>query len=99
MSLGKTIRNLRKEKGVSIKVMAPQVKVDHTYLSKIENDYAAPSAEVLGRLASYFEYDRDELMLLADRIPDDIREILQTNPKEAMEFLRTQFGKKSRDQE
>ena len=93
MSLGSTVRELRKKKGVSIKKMAPDVKVDHTYISKIENGYIIPSAEVLSRLAGYFNYDEDELMLLADRIPDDIREILRNRPREALDYLRERFGR------
>jgi len=97
MSLGKTIRNLRKEKGVGIKTMAPAVKIHHTYLSKIENGYIIPSAEVVQKLARYLNYDSDELMILANRIPDDILEILKTKPHEAMSYLREQFGQRKSD--
>ena len=93
MSLGDTIRQLRKRKGVGIKAMAPEVRVHHTYLSKIENGYVTPSAEVLERVADYLGCDKDELMLQADRIPDDIMDILRTRPREAMDFLRDRFGR------
>ena len=94
MNIGDTVRQLRKKKGVGIKVLAANIKVDHTYISKIENGYVIPSEEVLEKMAHYLDYDKDELMLLADRIPKDIQEILRTQPKEALEFLREQFGKK-----
>jgi HTH-type transcriptional regulator, competence development regulator len=94
MGVGDIVRQLRKKKGVGIKVLAANVKVDHTYISKIENGYVIPSEEVLTKLANYLEYDKDELMLMADRIPSDIQEILRTQPKEALGFLREQFGKK-----
>lgn len=94
MTLGNTLRKLRKEKGVGIKVMAPEIEVDHSYLSKIENGYVIPSAVVLNKMAKYLNYDRDELMVLADRIPEDIKEILRTRPREAMRFLRERFGKR-----
>lgn len=94
MSLGSTIRELRKDKGIGIKVLAREVNVDHTYLSKIENEHVLPSEEVVGRLANYFHYDRDELLLLANRIPRDILEILRTRPREAIPFLRERFGRK-----
>jgi len=97
MSLGKTIRSLRKEKGVGIKTMAPELNIHHTYLSKIENGYIIPSAEVVQKLANYLNYDNDELMVLAHRIPDDILEILRTRPHEAMSYLREQFGKRKND--
>ena len=95
MALGEIIRNLRIEKGVSLKKMAPEIEIEYTYLSKIENGYIVPSAEVVNRIAEYFNYNQDELMMLADRIPPDIREILRNNPKEALDFLRQRFGEKA----
>ncbi len=97
MSLGKTIRTLRKEKGVGIKTMAPALNLHHTYLSKIENGYIIPSAEVVQKLARYLNYDSDDLMILANRIPDDILEILKTKPYEAMSYLRKEFGQRQSD--
>jgi transcriptional regulator with XRE-family HTH domain len=96
-SLGQVLRELRKKKGVSIKTMAPEVSIDHTYISKIENGYVVPSIEVVKRLANYFHYDKDELLVLSDHIPDDIREILKTRPKEALDYLRERFGKGGQD--
>jgi len=97
MSLGEVLRTLRKNKGVSIKVMAPEVCIDHTYISKIENGYVIPSTEVVERLAVYFNYDKDELLILSDHIPDDIKEILRTRPREALDFLREHFSKELKD--
>ena len=74
--------------------MAPELKIHHTYLSKIENGYIIPSAEVVQKIAKYLNYDSDELMMLANKIPDDILEILKTKPFEAMSYLREQFGKR-----
>ena len=93
MSLGSTIRELRKEKGISTRIMAYQINVDHTYVSKIENGKAIPSEEVLYRLADYFHCDKDGLMLLANRLPNDVREISLTRQKEAIALLRTHFRK------
>ena len=94
MTLGEIVRNLRIEKGVSLKKMAPEIEIEYTYLSKIENGYIVPSAEVVYRIAEYFNHNQDELMMLADRIPPDVREILRNNPKEALDFLRQRFGEK-----
>jgi transcriptional regulator with XRE-family HTH domain len=88
------VRDLRKKKGVGLKRMAPEIEVEYTYLSKIENGYVLPSADVLNRIARYLDYDKDELMILADRMPADIRDILRDNPREALEFLRERFGKR-----
>jgi transcriptional regulator with XRE-family HTH domain len=91
VTLGKTLKKLRAAEGIGIKTLAPRLGVDHTYLSKLENDRAVPSKEVVDRIAQYFNYDSDELMILAGRIPQDVQQILRDNPREAIEFLRRRF--------
>lgn len=91
MTFGGTIRELRRKEGIGIKKLAPRLRVDHTYLSKLENDRAMPGEELVGRFAKYFKYDADELLVLADRIPEDVRQILRENPREAINFLRKRF--------
>jgi HTH-type transcriptional regulator, competence development regulator len=91
MTFGELIREMRYSKGVGIKKLAEELDVNYTYLSKIENDKAVPSEKVIERVSKYFNYNKDELMLSADRIPDDIKKILRENPKEAIEYLREQF--------
>lgn len=86
------LRRLRWKKGVGLKRAAPQLGVSYTYLSKIENNKAVPSPELLERIATYYEADTDELFILADKIPDDIRDILRDNPREALDFLRRRFS-------
>ena len=86
------LRRLRRKKGVGLKRAAPQLGVSYTYLSKIENNKAVPSTELLERIATYYEADTDELFMLADKIPDDIRDILRENPREALDFLRQRFS-------
>lgn len=90
-TFGQTIKHLRKTEGIGIKTLAPKIGVDHTYLSKLENDKVFPSAGVVRRFAKYFKYDEEELLVLADRIPEDVRRILRENPKEAITVLRERF--------
>ncbi len=96
MKLSKKLQLLRKKKGIGIKPLAKQVKVNYTYLSKIENDKANPSKETIRRIADFFNVDSDELIILADKIPDDIERILRENSKEAIRLLRREFGSDSR---
>ncbi|SRR6266851_9890893 len=91
MTLGKTLKKLRAQQGLGIKTLAPRLGVDHTYLSKLENDLARPSADLVQRIARYFRYDAEELLLLTGRVPPDVQRILQRNPREAIEFLRKRF--------
>lgn len=91
-NFGEHLRELRHLKGVGLKSAAPALGVSYSYLSKLENEKASPSEELLVRLASYYQADSDELFFLADRIPDDVRGILRENPRLALAFLRERFG-------
>lgn len=94
MDFGNILRQLRAKKGVGIKRLAPDLGVTYSYLSKLENNEVGPSEEFVSRVAEYFKYDRDELLLSAGKVPQEILEILQTNPQDAVEFLRERFGKR-----
>lgn len=91
MTFGSLLRKLRRSQGIGIKKLGPALGLDYTYLSRIENDKVIPSEQVIDKLSAYFEYDKDELMLLADKIPEDIRQILRENPQEALRYLRERF--------
>lgn len=92
MSLAKKLKILREKKGVSIKKMAPELGLSYTYLSKLENSKAFPSYEVIEKIAKYFNYNSDELILAAGKIPKDIEAILRDNPEKAILFLREKFA-------
>jgi HTH-type transcriptional regulator, competence development regulator len=89
---GSLIAELRNKEGVGIKTLAPRIGITYTYLSKLENDRATPSVEIIHKVARYFKYDEDSLMLAAGRIPPETMEILQRNPQEAIAFLKERFG-------
>lgn len=91
MEFGDILRSLRTGAGLGIKRLAPDLGVNYTYLSKLENKEVRPSEELVKRVARYFRYNEDELMVAAGRIPDDILEILRQNPEDAIEFLRQRF--------
>lgn len=77
---------------MGIKRLAPELQVDYTYLSKLENNEISPSAELVERVAEYFDYDRDALLLSAGKVPQEILEILREHPDDALKFLRDRFG-------
>jgi len=91
-TFGTLIAELRNKEGLGIKTVGPRIGITYTYLSKLENDRATPSVEVIQGLARYFKYDEDALMLAAGRIPPETLEILQRNPQEAIAFLKEKFG-------
>lgn len=92
MTIGKKLKELREKEGIGIKKLAGYVNADYTYLSKIENEKVNPSREMIKRIAQYFNYDSDELLISAEKLPEDVEKILRENPKEAIQFLRRKFG-------
>ena len=91
MEFGGILRGLRTTAGLGIKRLAPDLGVSYTYLSKLENKDIRPSEKLVRRVARYFDYDADRLLMSTGRIPDEILEILRENPEEAVEYLRQRF--------
>jgi len=84
-TFGQRIRELRTAKGLGQRAVAAAVGINYTYLSKIENDrvdFAAfPSEETIRKLAKVLEADVDELLLMAEKIPDHIRRRVLEKPE------------------
>jgi len=93
MQFGKVLRQLRAKRGLGIKKLAPELGVTYSYLSKLENNEVGPSEDLIGRVAKYFSYNQNRLLLSAGKVPADVLEILQNNPDEAIEFLKQRFGR------
>jgi HTH-type transcriptional regulator, competence development regulator len=91
-TFGEVLRQLRTKTGLGIKGLAPELGVTYSYLSKLENNEVGPSEKMVDRVARYFRYDRNRLLLAAGKVPEDILEILRNNPDEAVRFLRERFG-------
>jgi len=92
MEFSSLLKDLRINKGVSIKKLAAEIDLNYTYISKLENAKARPSLKVINKFSHYFNYNSDELAIAAGKIPKDIEEILKGNPKEAIRYLRSKFG-------
>jgi transcriptional regulator with XRE-family HTH domain len=90
---GHILRELRGKAGIGIKRLAPELGVTYSYLSKLESNQIRPSEELVERVANYFNYDRDRLLLAADKVPPEVLRILRENPDEALGFLRERFGR------
>lgn len=93
MTFGALLRQLRNKSRIGIKGLAPQLGVSYSYLSKLENNEVGPSEEFVRRVAKYFRYDRDKLLLSAGKVPPDVLEILRENPDQAIQFLKERFGR------
>ena len=77
MRFGQRIRELRTGKCLTQRALGKQVGVSFAYISKVENgklDFGDfPSAALIGRLAAALDADEEELLLLAEKIPEPIR--------------------------
>jgi len=89
MTFGERLREIRWSKGLNQKDLARQAGIDVTYLSKVETGKMDPPAEnTVRRLASALDEEPTELLVLAKKIPSDVREIVTASP-EVSYFLRT----------
>jgi transcriptional regulator with XRE-family HTH domain len=108
MTLGERIRELRQAKQLTLRVLATKVGVGFTYISKIENhkleEGHSPSENLIRKLATELDGDEEELLLLAEKVPEPIRKrvcerpevfrvVAGMNDKEMDRFLK-QFGGK-----
>ena len=87
-SLGERLRTLRLAAGFSQRSLASKVDVGFPHISKIEAGLETPSTDLLRRLAEVFGASADELLLLADRVPDEMRQQAQAKPELAVQFFR-----------
>jgi transcriptional regulator with XRE-family HTH domain len=84
MNFGSHLRMLRTEKQLTLRALASQVGVGFTYLSRVETgtmtygDY--PSEALIHRLADALGADEDELLLLAEKIPQHVRQRVLQRP-------------------
>ena len=84
MTFGSRIRELRQAKNLTLRDVAKKVRVTFTYLSKVENQKLSfgefPSDELIVKLARALDADPDELLILAEKIPDAIRKRVLQRP-------------------
>ena len=84
MRFGERLRELRKAKGFTLRDLAEKVGVGFTYLSRAENerlqygDY--PSNALIEKMATVLDADPDELLFLAKRIPDRMKQRILERP-------------------
>jgi transcriptional regulator with XRE-family HTH domain len=95
-SFGKRLRRYRRNHPdkLSIREVARRASIDVSYLSRMEKDEVPPPrTEVILRLAGTLGVlDSDELLLLANKIPPDIEDIIRDHSEEVPSFLRTAKG-------
>jgi len=75
-SFGETIKMLRKEKGVPLRVVAARLNIDQAILSKIENGKRIATRDNVKKLAKFFKVNEDELIIswLSDKLMYEVKE-------------------------
>ena len=86
--IGKIIREVRNEKGISLRKLAEIVGVSNVNILYIEKGKINTSLPVLKGIASALNYNLDKLLSLANMIDDDIKTIINKRPVQITNFLR-----------
>lgn len=83
-NFGQRVRELRRAKNLGQRALAGMIGVSHTYISRVECenlDFGPyPSDALIGKLAEALDADEDELLLLAKKIPEAIRQRVLERP-------------------
>jgi transcriptional regulator with XRE-family HTH domain len=96
MQFGEKVRELRKAKNLTQQRLAEKVKVNFTYISKIENgkldfgDY--PSDDLILKLARALGANADEFLLMAEKIPEQIKKRVMQRPDAFRKFANLDDG-------
>ncbi|TWT40196.1 helix-turn-helix protein [Thalassoglobus neptunius] len=90
---GQLLREKRMAMGYSLRKFAKLANVSPTYLSLVEQGNAdPPTVERVTKMAELLDENVDEWISLAGRVPDDLPEIIQSQPVQMPELLREASG-------
>lgn len=87
-SVGQRLRELRLAAELTQRELAAVVGVSVPHISKIEANIETASDDLLVRMAAALEADPDELLLLAERVPEELRRVAQSKKGLAVQFFR-----------
>lgn len=75
-SFGETIRSLRKDKKLPLQAVAESLGIDLAILSKIERGQRKASRNLVLKMSSFYQVDKDHLMIswLSDKLADELIE-------------------------
>jgi len=67
MKVGKAIKELRNEKGISQNKLSNMATLNRGYLYKLENDLISPSIDMLEKIACIIEVNVSDIILRAEK--------------------------------
>lgn len=87
-TFGQALRELRRQGGVSQRELAQRIRVDFSYISKLENDrLPAPAADTVVAICNALGIPQEELLALIGKIPSVVEKAVAISPQ-AQGFLR-----------
>jgi transcriptional regulator with XRE-family HTH domain len=87
-TFGKTLRRLRLEAQVGLRELARLVEKSPGYISDVEQEnVAAPSEEVIVKIAEALRVDKNELLSAASKLDPELSRYVASEPQ-AADFLR-----------
>lgn len=79
----------RQTRDYSVRKLAVKIKIQPSYLSKVERgDVAPPSEATIVRLALALGEDPDVLLALAGKVSNDLRQVILKRPKLFADLIR-----------
>ncbi len=88
MNFGEFIREERQRHKLSLRSLAHRTAVNAAYLSRVEVGKVSPSGQMIRRLSKVLSCDEDELLLLAGRLPAELRAMIEKEPRRVTSALR-----------
>jgi transcriptional regulator with XRE-family HTH domain len=85
------LRQLREEKGDSLRSAARGIGVDASHLKRVEDGDKKVSENLTERVINYYDVDPDRVYLAAAQLPPDIVELLLAHPEE-LSSIRRRLG-------
>tara|TARA_B100000902_G_C27079899_1_gene798371 strand:- start:299 stop:661 length:363 start_codon:yes stop_codon:yes gene_type:complete len=86
--IGEIIREIRNEKGISLRKLAEMVKVSNVSILYIEKGKINTSLPILKGIAKSLNYNIDKLLSYANMVNDDVKSIINKRPVLITNFLR-----------
>lgn len=88
MELGPYIRHRREKAKLSLRKVAEQVRVNPSYLSRVERGVIPPSEVLIRALARALGAEAEELFLIAGRVPEHWQKAIAASPNRAVQTIR-----------
>jgi putative DNA methylase len=88
MKFGECIKERRQSLGLTLRKAAKLVGFDPAYLSRMEAGKVAASDELVGRLAKVLSCEKEELFVMAGRLPDTLRPAADEQTHSVVEAIR-----------